>query len=245
VSLLVRPAAHVRINASGYGAFRAPTLNELYRSFRVGDTLTQANPRLTEEKLSGIETGVTWSRTDERLRLRGVFYRAVIDDPVANVTQTATPTLITRERQNLGRTRSQGLTFEAETAVGPWIQASAGYTFVDARIQEFSVERAIEGNRIPQVPRSHFTFEGRFSRPTLFTLVLQARWVGAQFEDDQNRLTLPSCLSIDGRVSRQVSKRFEVFGAAENAANEDCAAGLTPLRTVGSPRLLRVGVRIN
>jgi hypothetical protein len=50
---------------------------------------------------------------------------------------------------------------------------------------------------------------------------------------------------LDARASRQVSRRFEVFGAAENIGDNRCAAGLTPLKTVGPPRLLRVGIRIN
>ncbi|HKS28660.1 MAG TPA: TonB-dependent receptor, partial [Pyrinomonadaceae bacterium] len=42
-SALYRLTNHLSLNASLYRAFRAPTLNELYRSFRVGDVLTLAN----------------------------------------------------------------------------------------------------------------------------------------------------------------------------------------------------------
>ena len=38
------------LRASGYGAFRAPTLNALYRQFRVGNVITAANPDLEAEK---------------------------------------------------------------------------------------------------------------------------------------------------------------------------------------------------
>ena len=47
----------------GWG-FRAPTLNELYRQFRVGSTLTLANPALGPERLVGGEAGVTISPVD-------------------------------------------------------------------------------------------------------------------------------------------------------------------------------------
>ena len=40
---------------SAYETFRAPTLNELYRSFRVGDVVTRANDTLDAERLRGIE----------------------------------------------------------------------------------------------------------------------------------------------------------------------------------------------
>ena len=49
-----------RLRASGYRSFRAPTLNELYRDFRVGNALTQANANLRPERLVGVETGFDW-----------------------------------------------------------------------------------------------------------------------------------------------------------------------------------------
>src|SRR5262249_13759699 len=42
-SVLFHASPQLSFSAAGYGAFRSPTLNELYRSFRVGNTLTQAN----------------------------------------------------------------------------------------------------------------------------------------------------------------------------------------------------------
>ena len=49
--------------------FRAPTLNELYRQFRVGTVLTLANNQLGPERLVGGNLGVTW------LPARNVMYR--------------------------------------------------------------------------------------------------------------------------------------------------------------------------
>src|SRR5204863_117670 len=39
----------VALKGSAYRSFRSPTLNELYRSFRLGNTLTTANPFLRSE----------------------------------------------------------------------------------------------------------------------------------------------------------------------------------------------------
>ena len=90
-SLLVHAGARVQLFAAGYGAFRGPTLNELYRSFRVGDTLTLANPELTDERLGGGELGATWTSKDEGARVRVVGFLARLEDPVANVTLRSTP----------------------------------------------------------------------------------------------------------------------------------------------------------
>src|SRR5256885_3474767 len=49
-SVLRTVSRNVSLTASVYRAFRAPTLNELYRSFRLGNALTLNNPYLTAER---------------------------------------------------------------------------------------------------------------------------------------------------------------------------------------------------
>jgi len=53
------------LRAAAYAGFRAPTLNELHRPFRVGNDITEANPKLRPEKLNGSRPGsaATASRT--------------------------------------------------------------------------------------------------------------------------------------------------------------------------------------
>src|SRR5206468_2271057 len=41
---------HTAIRLQGYRGFRAPTLNELYRQFQLGNVLTQANATLRPER---------------------------------------------------------------------------------------------------------------------------------------------------------------------------------------------------
>ena len=47
----------LRARGSVYRAFRAPTLNELFRDFRAGNTETRSNPALLPETLFGAEVG--------------------------------------------------------------------------------------------------------------------------------------------------------------------------------------------
>ena len=49
-----------------YRAFRAPTINELYRTFRVGNVLTLNNPYLNAERLTGAEAGVNVTALDRK-----------------------------------------------------------------------------------------------------------------------------------------------------------------------------------
>ncbi len=50
-------AAGVQLHASAQQAFRRPTLNELYRPFRVGNVITDSNPALRTEKVTSGELG--------------------------------------------------------------------------------------------------------------------------------------------------------------------------------------------
>src|SRR5580704_1767585 len=109
-----------------YRAFRAPTLNELYRSFRLANVLTLNNPFLNAERLTGAEAGVNVSMLQHKLDLRGTFFWSDIVDPVENVTTDPSSSPVLRQKENLGRIRSRGLEFDGVVHVNLDIQISAG-----------------------------------------------------------------------------------------------------------------------
>src|SRR5262249_51210912 len=145
------------LRASAYRAFRAPTLNELYRPFRVGNVLTQANSDLKAEHFTGGEFGTVVEVT-QNFRLRGTAFFGELEDSVGNITLTPTPALITRQGQNLGTFRTRGVEIQGETHVAQNFTLSAGSLFTDAVITEFG-DPALIGLRTPQVPRNSFTFQ--------------------------------------------------------------------------------------
>src|SRR4029078_11539131 len=110
-ALPFKPAPRLALTAAAYRSFRGPTLNELFRSFRVGDTVTLANDTLRAERLHGGELGARWRVS--ALTVSGSAFWTLTDDPVANVTLSVTPRLITRQRQNLGSTGGSGLDRDA------------------------------------------------------------------------------------------------------------------------------------
>jgi len=245
VSLLHKLTENVSLFASGYRAFRAPTLNELYRSFRVGSVLTLANDKLRAERLTGGEAGASFAAFDRKLNVRGTFFWSEIIRPVANVTLSVTPALITRQRQNLGRTRSRGMETEAEARITNTVSISGGYQFLDATVLRFPTNTSLEGLLIPQVPRHLLTFQARYSNPRRLTVSFQGRAGGSQFDDDQNLLPLDRYFTLDAFASRSLGRGVEVFGAFENLTGQRYDIGRTPVRTVGPPLLARVGVRFH
>lgn len=243
-SLLFKATDALSLTASAYQAFRAPTLNELYRAFRVGDVLTLANEDLEAERLSGGEAGALWSGQGGMLSARGTMFWMEIDRNIANVTLAVEPGLITRQRQNLGRTRSRGLEAEVTARPGERWTVSGGYLLSDARVASFPVNPELEGLRLPQIPRHQVTLQARFDHPDWASVGVQARWTGEQPDDDQNRFRLGSFTTVDALVSRPLWKGFSAFAAVENLFDERFEIGRTPTRTFGPPRAVRIGLRV-
>ncbi len=244
LSALYKVSECVSLTASAYRAFRQPTLNELYRAFRVGDVLTLANENLRAERLTGGEAGVSVSPLNGRVKTRGAFYWTEINRPIANVTLNVTPALITRQRQNLGRTRTRGVEIESEAHVGAHWMMSGGYQFADSVVLKFPANVALEGLLIPQVARHQLTFQMRYANPARINFGWQARASDAQFDDDQNRLRLGRYFTMDVLASRRIARHFELFGAVENLLNQRYEIGRTPVTTLGAPLLARIGFNL-
>ena len=241
LGVLFRARPGLSLTASGYGAFRAPTLNELYRSFRVGDTLTLANPGLAPERLWGGEAGALVTRGRHTLRLTA--FSGEVRDAVANVTVATAPGLVTRERQNVGRTRSRGLEAELDLRLGSRMVLTAGYALTDARVASFPADRALEGRRLPQVPRHQATLQARHDRR--LRLGLQARVSSAAYEDDRNELELDPALQVDLFAGYALRGGVLLFAAAENVFDAEVVAARTPVPSLAAPRQLRAGLRLS
>ncbi len=242
-SVVFRATPRLRLTTAGYGAFRAPTLIERHRSFRVGNTLTLANAELEAERLWGGEAGLAWSPRDESLRLRVVGFVSRIADPIANVTVRTTPQLITRERRNQGRNRSRGIELDAEARLGARLRASLGYAFIDASVEDYPANPELEGNQVPQVARHQVSIEARFADPRALELSAQGRACAQQFEDDRNQLPLGGYFALDLQASRRFG-RVTPFHALENVTGRRYAVGRTPTPTIGPPRAFRFGLRL-
>ncbi|HEU5450701.1 MAG TPA: TonB-dependent receptor [Terriglobales bacterium] len=234
----------VAVTASGYRAFRPPTLNELYRTFRLGNVVTLANQDLRAERLTGGEAGLLLTPWMRRVSLRPVFFWADVARPVTNLTLSSTPALITRQRYNLGRTRSRGLEIEAEAQVTPRIAAGAGYQYAQATVVQSPVDPALIGLWVSQVPRHVVTMNVRAGDIHGFTFAADARRVGLQFDDDRNQFPLDPFFALNLYAARRMSRQVEIFAAVENATNERFTIGRTPVRTLGSPVLAQIGLRL-
>ena len=239
---LFRARPGLSLTASGYGAFRAPTLNELYRSFRLGDSLTLANPALEPERLWGGEVGALVTRGPHTLRLTA--FSAEVQDAVANVTVATAPGLITRERQNVGRTRSRGLEAELDLRLG-------GRTTSDGGIRAHRRARdELPGRPCARraAPAAGAAAPGDAPGPLREPPAARAAGAGGEHRlrgRPQRRWSwTPPCRSTSS-PGYAVGRSVVLFAAAENVFDAEIVAARTPVPSLAAPRQLRAGVRVS
>jgi outer membrane receptor protein involved in Fe transport len=229
----------------GWG-FRAPTLNELYRQFRVGVLLTLANDQLGPERLLGGELGLNVAPIDN-LTVRTTWFDNRMKNPVSNVTIATN----TQQRQNLGRTRIWGVQTDIEYRFGRDWRAAAGYMFNQAKVKEFDSNPALVGKYLPQVPKNRGSVSLSYANARYLSASISTLFFGRQFDDDLNtRVTpgesepgLPAYGFVELSASRAVGRNLDVFFAVQNVFDKEYYVQLLPT-TTGTPRLVNAGIRL-
>lgn len=228
--------------------FRAPTLNELYRQFRVGAILTLNNDQLGPERLVGGEAGIRL-RPIDNLTIRSTWFDNRVKNPVSNVTRL--DLVNTLQRQNLGRTKITGLQNDVELRVGSHWRAAAGYLYNRAKVTQFAANPLVVGKYLPQVPKHRGSMQLSYSNPDWLTVALGLQFLGRQFDDDLNARVvpgesapgLPGYTIVDFTASRALVRNLDVFVGVQNLFDQEYIVGTLPT-TIGTPRLAHVGVRV-
>jgi outer membrane receptor protein involved in Fe transport len=248
-AVMYRVSDQVNVWGSIGSGFRAPTLNELYRQFRVGAVLTLANDQLGPERLVGGEAGVNLAPFSN-LTIRSTWYDNRIKNPVSNVTRL--DLVNTQQRQNLGRTRVWGVQTDAEYRWSSAFKVSGGYLYNQAKVKEYGPNPALVGNFLPQVTKHRGSIQASYVSTRIATLALGVQFFGRQFDDDLNQRVVPGESSpglpkytvVDFTASRRVAPNVSVFFGAQNLFDQEYVVQTLPT-TVGLPRLVHVGVRVN
>jgi outer membrane receptor protein involved in Fe transport len=223
--------------------FRAPTLNELYRQFSVGPILTLANDQLGPERLVGGELGVNLAPVDD-LTVRVTWFDNRMKDPIANVTLPSPPNPANRrQRQNLGRTRIRGFQTDVDYRIARDWRATAGYVFNRARVTENDADATLVGLFLPQVPKNRGGIGLSYSNPRYLTAAVHAIFVGDQFDDDLNTLTLPAYGTVELSLFRAIGGNLDVFFTAQNLFDKEYFVQRNPT-TSAAPRLVNGGLRV-
>lgn len=215
------------LRSAAYAGFRAPSLNELYRPFRVGNNTTEANPDLSPEKLYGAEVG--WGGRAGPLRWDVTGFFNQLHNAIANVSLGGT----LFQRQNAGDVNALGVEGNASAALTDALSLDGSFSVTDARFQDNAHNLA--GKRPAQSPRVITNAGATWSPWTEWSFGADVRWVGAEFEDDLNNLRLGSALVGDLRAQWRFCDNMAIVGEIDNVTDATVNTGETSFLANGSP----------
>jgi outer membrane receptor protein involved in Fe transport len=245
------------VRAAGYEGFRPPTLNELYRPFRVGNNFTLANAALTPETLYGGELGV--GGTVEALIWNATVFWNKLHDGVTNVTIGHGPGIFPApagvipagglliQRENVGDIDAYGIEADARYTISTDLALNAAFDLVDAHVYGGATAPQLTGKRPLQAPRWTVT-AGADAKP-LDSISLHAdmHFESSRFADDLNTLRLPVATEVDVKAAWSFASSWALYVAADNILNARIAttesADIVPVVNYDFPRILRAGIQ--
>ncbi len=244
----------VKLRAAAYTGWRLPTLNELYRPFRVGADATAANELLAPERVKGADISAEYN--DGGLNLSVTGFVNQLDKAIANVTLGSGPANFPgvgfvanggrySQRQNLNAINSKGVEVDARFQLGD-VNLRAGYAYVDAKIRGSGSAARLNGLHPAQVPR-HFANAGAEYNDRKFKLSADMHYVGAQFEDDVNFQRLKDAFTVDAAVSFAILKGVRIELHGENLFDTEVQSAVSSSGVVerATPRTIWLGVNVN
>jgi outer membrane receptor protein involved in Fe transport len=241
IGVVRRLTQQVSIHGSGFRAFRTPTMNELYRTFQVGQTTTIANANLVSERATGAEGGVSIQLP--RITAQATYFWTEINRPVASPQIASTATTITLMRVNLGQIQSQGLETSVLLNEGHTISGTVGYQYAHAIVTNFYVQPSLVGKWIPDVARESATAQVRFQKARIGEFMVSARNSGRSFDDSANTLILHSFFQLDAYGSHSFGRGFTAFVSGQNLFDRRAEVSRTPLLTQGIPFIAQGGIK--
>jgi len=213
VGLIWQASPSVRLHAAAQRSFRRPTLNELYRPFRVGNVITEANADLRTEHATSTEIGAGY--TAGQTTLTATAFWNELRDAVGTITLARGPGTfpivgfvpaggLGRQRQNLDEIRVRGIELSASFEASPTLNFDAAYLLNDSRVTNASNAPGLIGNRLPQVPRNSLSAGFTWRAPLDLKINARVRWTSEQFEDDENTLPLAAATTVDLGISHPI-----------------------------------------
>lgn len=243
------------LRAAGYEGFRAPSLNELYRPFRMQNNFTEGNPNLVPERLYGAEIGIGGANGPITWDVTGFWNR--LSDAISNVTIGTGPGTfpdagflpaggIFIQRQNVRGINALGSEGEAQWQLDDLVALRGAYSVTDARVDGGTTAPQLTGRRPAETPR--LTITGGIVASPIPSVTVEGDVVyeTLRWSDDQNTLPLPAATTFDAKVTWHFLPQAGVYFAVDNITNAAVATseGGDHVYTYDEPRAYRAGLTV-
>ena len=201
-----------------YRAFRAPTLDNLYRGASVPGYILYGNAGLKPETLEGAEAGFDFDHGS--IRFQATAYASRIADFLTyRYLDPATLPAgfdIGARLINAGRARSRGIEAELTWRPNPTVVASIAYTYADSIVTRNPEDPASIGVQQPGVPRHRASASLDWTGPYGITLSPRLRYLARTNGDPDALYRTDAHFIADLGIAVPVRRDVELFGQFEN-----------------------------
>ena len=246
VSVRYSLAPEFALRAAGYKAFRAPTLDNLYRAFSTPYGIFYGNPVLKPERLTGGEAGFDVTLT--ALRAQVTYYYNTIDDLLTSRNLDASelpPGFFYGSRNiNAGSARAEGLETEIDWRVTEHLHAIINYAYADSVIRDNPLDPASIGHQLGGVPRQTAAVSLAYSASRV-RLASRMRWVQKSYADNDHTLPVDAHFLVDLSASYALTGALEPFVEIENLLDRHYVADNSGFSApqLGTPLTVFAGLR--
>ncbi len=236
------------LRAAAYRAFRAATLDNLYRGASVPGYILYGNASLSPETLQGLEAGFDYEQGPVRLQVTGYSSRIshfltyrYLDPATLPAGFDVGARLI-----NAGRAKSDGVESELTWKPSAAFSATLAYTYADTKVTSNPEDPASVGVQQPGIPRHRLSAGLDWTGPWGVTVSPRIRYVAKTNGDTDALFRTDAHLIADLGVSAPLGRQTEGFVQVENlfdtryiATNDGFTAPL-----YGKPLTAVAGIRI-
>ena len=244
----------LELRASLATSFRLPTINELYRPFRVRNDITEANPTLLRERFDTVDLGVAW-RPVPGVSCDLSLFQHWIDDAIANVpiTNPTEATLVAgfvppggsvAQRQNVDHARVWGLSASMRWKFSSRWSGALKYLFSRSRFTSVAEQNGLEGKPFPQSPEHGVTATIRGRLLDKLRIFAEMETSSSQFDDPTGERRLGSWWTTRLGGEFEATDNVTIHARVENLFDQEVTTGLgsTGMRSIGQPRSLWLGM---
>jgi outer membrane cobalamin receptor len=169
------------LRGAWYEAFRAPTLDNLYRGFASDGGIYYPNAQLKPETLNGGEAGVDYATLD--LRAQVTYYRTEINNLIttANLTAAQLPPgfFYGGRLVNAATAQAQGVEAEIDWVIGRGFSTVLGYTWAESVYTSNPTFPGSVGQQLQDVPRNLASAALAYRNERGWRVATDALWVSA------------------------------------------------------------------
>ena len=219
--------------------FRLPTLNELYRPYRVRDDIVDANPDLDPERFLNAEVGLDWKANDE-LKLGAAVFHHWIADAIANVPIAGTQSI----RDNVDEARVLGIEASTEWLPHESVTLALRGLWSETEFSSSPEQPMLEGKPFPQSPDLRLIADAEWCALEGMSVFGGVEYGASQFDDAMATRLIPDYTSVRFGVMRKIGDAT-LQVRIENLFDEEIVTGLSSdgLRTLAAPRSLWASMR--